>query len=114
MLGNELRLEAAVVVAWNGKGQRAGIALERLGAAAVAGVAAVVGDGCMLVVAQVNRQFGLQRALHDGLGELLENVVFAEQVFRFLVIGLQTVDQVGLYYVAFGHIFPCRRQCPAK
>jgi hypothetical protein len=48
MFGNELRLEAAV-----------------------AGVAAFIGHGFMLVVAQVRSQFGLPRTLHNGLGELL-------------------------------------------
>jgi hypothetical protein len=55
---------------------------------------------------EVGGQFGLQGAFHDRLGELLENPVLANQVFRFLLIGEQQIDQVGLGYFAFGHIFP--------
>jgi hypothetical protein len=66
-----------------------------------------------LFVAKVKCQFGLQRALYNRLGKLLENAVLADQVFRLLVIGKQQVDQVRQYYFAFGHVFPYGRQCPA-
>jgi len=103
MFGNELRLEAAVTVPWDIDRQRTKITLERLGAAAVTGVAAVVDHRFMLVVTQVNRQFGLQCTLHNGFGQLLEYPVLTKQVFRFLVISQQSINQVGLYYFAFGH-----------
>jgi hypothetical protein len=114
VFGNQLGFERAVAVTRDGDGQGAEVALERLGAAAVAGVAVIVGNRFMLTVAQVNSQFGLQSPLYNGFGELLENAVLTDQVFRFLVIGQQTVDQVGFYYFAFGHVFPWRRQSPAK
>lgn len=59
LFGNQLRREAAVAVAWNIDGQGTEIALERLGAAAVAGVAAFIAHRFMLVVAQMDSQFGL-------------------------------------------------------
>jgi hypothetical protein len=42
MLGDDLRLERALAVAWNLDRQRAEIAFQRLGAVAVAGVGAIV------------------------------------------------------------------------
>ena len=51
MFGNELRLKAAVAVMRYLDGQGAEIALEGLSAAAVARVAAIVGDGFVFVVA---------------------------------------------------------------
>lgn len=74
-----------------------------------------LGDDDLIAIEplRLDSQFGLQGALHDGLGKLLQNPVLADQVFRFLLIGKQKIDQVGLYYFAFGHVFPCRRQCPA-
>src|SRR6478672_2617704 len=45
----------------------------------------------------------VQCTLHNGFGQLLEYPVLTKQVFRFLVISQQSIDQVGLYYFAFGH-----------
>ena len=93
MLGDELGLKAAVAVAWHFDGQFAEIALEGLLALAVAGVAAGVGHGFMALVAQVFGQFGVQRLLHEQLGQLLEQAVLANQVFRLLVVGQQAGQQ---------------------
>ena len=64
----------------------------------------------MLVVIQMGSQLGLQCALHDGLGEQLQNPVLSDQTFRFLVIGVKNINQVRLCNCAFG--YPCRRQWP--
>jgi hypothetical protein len=48
---------------------------------AVAGVGAVVADGSALVVAQVVRHFDLQGALDQHLSQLLQQAIFANQVF---------------------------------
>lgn len=42
------------------------------------------------------------------LGALLQDAVLTDQVFPFLVIGEQQIDQVGLCHFAFGHIFSLR------
>ena len=75
MLGDELRLEAALPVARDFYRQFAEFALERLAAGAVAGVTRQVGDGFMLAVPEVRGHLGLQGALYNGLGELLEQAV---------------------------------------
>jgi hypothetical protein len=71
MFGNELRFEAAVAVPRNLKGQAAEIALERLGATAVACVAGFVGNRFVLAMSQMLSKFCLQRTFHNRLGELL-------------------------------------------
>ena len=71
MFGDELRFEAAIAISGNLDRQSAKIALERLGTTAVTCIAAVVGNGFMLVVAQVHSQLGLQGSFNNGFGELL-------------------------------------------
>jgi hypothetical protein len=39
--------------------------------------------------------FDLQGTLNKHLGELLEQAIFANQVFRFLVVGKQAVRQLA-------------------
>lgn len=65
MLGDELRLEAAVTVSGNLDGQFTELALERLLALAVAGIVGNVGHRSVTVVAQVLGQFGLQSLLDE-------------------------------------------------
>src|SRR5476649_1185051 len=72
VLDDDLRLERPLAVAGNVQRQRAEIALEGLGAMAVAGVGGAVGHLAALVVAQVAGHLDLQGALHQHLGELLE------------------------------------------
>jgi hypothetical protein len=48
---------------------------------------------------QVFGHLGFERALHQSLGELLEQAVFANEVFGFFVVSQQAVDQ----FVAYGH-----------
>lgn len=78
------------------------IALEGLGAMAVAGVAGAVGYLAALIMAQVIGHFGLQGALHQHLGELLEQIVFADQVLRLLVVRQQAVGQFEQFGIGLG------------
>ena len=87
VLGDQLRLEGAVPVAGNFNRQMAEVAFERLLALAVAGVASSVGDQFVLAVAEMLGQFGIERLLDQQLGQLLEQAVFTNQVFWFLVVG---------------------------
>lgn len=76
------------------------VALERLPTFAVAGVASGVGNQFVLAVTKVLGQFGIQRFLDQQLGELLQEAVFANQVFGFLVVG-QQAGQEGFRDVVF-------------
>ena len=102
MLGDELGLKAAVAVAWHFDGKLAELALEGLLALAVAGVTAGIGHGLVAFVTQVFGQFGVQRLLHQQFGQLLEQAVLANQVFRLLVVGQQTGQQFLRYFVLLG------------
>jgi len=93
VLGDELRLEAAVAIARNLDGELAEFTLECLFAFAVAGVARRIGDGFILAVTKMRFHLGIQRTFDQCLGELLEQAVLAYQVFRFLVVSQQAVDQ---------------------
>ena len=53
----------------------------------------------MLAVAKVVGHFGFQRALHQLLGELLEQPVLADEVLGLFIVSQQAVDQ----FVAYGH-----------
>lgn len=82
------------MVARDVDGQFAKLALDCLAVLAVTGVAGCVGDGIVLGVAQMAFHVGLQGALDDGLGDLLEQAVFvADQVFGFLIARHQAVNQ---------------------
>lgn len=89
VLGDQLGFEGALAVAPHLDGQFAELALERLPALAVASVAAGVDLRFVSVVAEVLGQFGVQRLFYQQLGQLLEQAVLADQVFRFLVISQQ-------------------------
>ena len=55
-----------------------------------------------LVVAQVVCNHDLQGALHQHLGELLEQAVFADQVLGLLVVGQQAVGQFEQLWIGLG------------
>ena len=103
-------------------GQLVKIALERLGAVAVAGVGSVVGHSAALVGAEVAGHFHLQDTPDQHLGRLLEQAVCADQDFRFLVVGELAVSQfdavgIGLDLLgAFATVIisPCGRQFPVR
>jgi len=104
VLGDQLRLEAAVAIARDLEWQLAELALERLAAASVAGVAGCVGDRLVLVVTEVLGHLCIQCPLHQQLGQLLEQAVLANQVFRLLVVGQQAAEQlVGYLVLAWAH-----------
>jgi hypothetical protein len=101
LLRDQLRLEAAMAVTGHFDRQRAELALEGL---AVAGVAGGVGDRLVAVMAEVLGHLGVERLLHQQLGQLHEQVVFADQVFRLLVVRQQAGQQlVGYFVLAHAH-----------
>ena len=102
VLGDELGLEAAVTVAGHLDGQLAEIALEGLPALAVAGVATGVGNRLVAFMAQVLSQLSVQSSLDQQLGQLLEQAVLADEVFRLLVVGQQAGQQFFGYVVFLG------------
>ena len=55
----------------------------------------------MLLIAQVRGQLGLHSSLHDRLGELLQQAVLTDDVFRLLVVRQQLVQ----YFLVDGHRF---------
>ena len=57
--------------------------LEGLPALAVAGVASVVGHRFVALMAQVLGQLSVQGSFDQQLGQLLEQAVLADEVFRF-------------------------------
>lgn len=71
VFGDNLRLEGAGTISRDLNEQGAKVALEHLLAAAITGIAGLVGDQLVLAVAVVIRHFGLQHPLHQGLRELL-------------------------------------------
>ena len=107
VLGDELRLEAAMAVAWHFDGQFAELALEGLLALAVAGVASGVGHRLVAFMAQVLSQLSVQGSLDQQLGQLLEQTVLADEVFGLLVVGQQARQQVFGYVVFLGAHCAC-------
>jgi len=101
VFGDDLRLEGAVAIAWNFNRQLAKVALQRLFALAVAGVAGRIGDGLMFVVTEVFGHFGFEGFLDQQLGQLLEQAVLADQVFGFLVVA----EQLGNEFIGDGVFF---------
>ncbi len=70
---------------------------------------AALATGSILAVAQVVGHLGLQRPLHQGLGELLEQPVLANQVFRLLVISQQgSIRSAGRAFFSTVIIAPCK------
>ena len=99
VLGHDLRLKAGVPITGDINGQLAKVAFEGLFAFAVAGVASGVGHAGVFGVAQVLGHLGLQGPLDQALGQLLEQAVFSDEVFRLFVASKKLVDQ----FVAYGH-----------
>ena len=99
VLGHDLRLKAGVAVTWDIDGQLAKVAFEGLFAFAVAGVASGIGHVGIFGVAQVLGHLGFQGALDQTFGQLLEQAVFSDEVFRLFVASEQLVGQ----FVAYGH-----------
>src|SRR5205085_11487673 len=58
-----------------------------------AAVPAVVPRSIVLLVAQMFRQLHVQRPFQDCLGYLLQQAVFANYVFRLLVVGQQLFNE---------------------
>ena len=77
---DDLRLEGAVAVAGHGYLHRADVGRHRLGACAVAGVAAVLTRGVVLVTAEMVGDLALQGGLQQPLGQLLEQSALAGQL----------------------------------
>ncbi|MCY1451775.1 hypothetical protein D9M71_686570 [compost metagenome] len=94
LLGHQLRLEQRLAVTRDGQRQFAEIALEGFVAVTVTGITAGVDDRSTLAMPQVLGHLGFQRTLDQHLGELLEQAVFANQIFRFLVIDQQAVGEL--------------------
>lgn len=99
LLGHHLRLEQRLAVTRNGQRQLAEIALEGFVAVTVTGITASVDDRSTLAMPQVLGHLGFQRTLDQHLGELLEQAVFANQIFRFLVIDQQAVGELDEFRV---------------
>ncbi len=67
----------------------------------------------MLIVAQVVGQLSIQRTLNQLLGQLLEDAVSTDQVFRILVVGQELIQQLvgdGMLRLAHG-VSGSERQC---
>ena len=80
------------------------LALERLATAAVTRVANGIGDRLVLVVTEMLGHFGIERLLHEQLGQLLQKAVLADQIFRLLVVGQQRGQQLlGYFLLACSH-----------
>jgi hypothetical protein len=76
-----------------------GLAFDLEGADAIAARVALsggahrIGHAVIFGVAEVLGHLGLQGSLHPSFGELLEQAVLANEVFRCLVVSQQAVDQ---------------------
>jgi hypothetical protein len=69
--------------------------LEGLPALAVARVAGTVAGGIVFGVAQVVGQLGVERTLDNSLGQLLQQALLTQDVFGFLVVLEQLIEQLG-------------------
>jgi hypothetical protein len=85
----------AVVInqGWSFNGQFTKVALERLLAVAIAGIARFVGNQLVLALTQVVRYLGVQDPLDQRLGQSLQEAALAYQVFWFFVVRQQCVNQ---------------------
>jgi hypothetical protein len=114
ILGPDLRLKAGMSVTGEVDGQLTKAAFERLFAFAVGGVASGVGNAGFLGVAQVLGHLGLQGMLDQALGQLLEQVVYSDEVFRLFVASEELVVQFVTYgyvssFLMFGSFLPYYR-----
>ncbi|KXB32585.1 hypothetical protein AT959_02580 [Dechloromonas denitrificans] len=92
VLRNQLRLERAVAITGNLNGQFAELTLQGLPALAVAGVAGRILHRLILAMAEVVGHLRFQRLLDQQLGQLLEQPILANQVFRLAVVSQQAVQ----------------------
>src|ERR1700683_1128099 len=67
---------------------------QRLGGLAIARVAAVVAGLVVLRVAQMIGHLGLHGSLQERFGELLQQPMLADNIFRALIVRQQFVNQV--------------------
>jgi hypothetical protein len=122
MLADDWRRQRALSIARDIEQERAEIPFKRLGAAPVAGVGRVVGHLVALAVAEMAGHLGFPGALDQHLGQLLEQAVFADRVFRFLVVGKRAVRQLDrfrsglgpLAALCYGHYFSLRAAVPCQ
>jgi hypothetical protein len=85
VLGHDLRLKAGMSVTGDINGQLAKVAFEGLFAFAVTGIASGISHAGILGVPQVLGHLRFQSALDEALGQLLEQAVLADEVFRFFI-----------------------------
>jgi hypothetical protein len=92
MLGNDLWFKATLPVTGDLDRQFAELTLECLVAYAISGVTGGIGNGFMFAMPKVGFHLGLQCALNDSLGKLLEQAMLANQVFGFLITSHKLVN----------------------
>lgn len=109
---NDLRNECAIPVTRHFNEQLTKLALELLAAKTVAGVASRVTDRPMPVVTQMVGQFGIQCPLDQLFGQLFEDAVRTDQVFRLLVVSKKLIQQLISNGVFLCHgVSGSMRQC---
>jgi hypothetical protein len=87
-LGDELRLETAGTVTRNRDLDLAVLRQDRLAAAPVAAIARSAAGRIALLVAEMFAQLSAERALDQGLLQLLEQPVVPGQVLRLLIVSV--------------------------
>ncbi len=85
-LADDLRLKGAAAIARRLQRHFSEIALQRFGSRAVARVAAVIAGRVVLLIAGMLGHLSLHGALQQRFGQLLEQTVFANDVFWLLVV----------------------------
>ena len=103
-LGDEPRRKTALAITRHLQGQRPRVRLYGLGTRAVAGIALRTAVADMRRIAQVGRQLGVQRPLDHPLGELLEQAVLAQDVFRVRRVFEQFIEQRVVFRLGTGHL----------
>jgi hypothetical protein len=98
---HNLRLEAGLAITWHRTVDFAKVTFQFLFTGAIAAVTTAIAHRIVLFVAQMRGQFGFHRTLDQGLGQLLEQPVFAHDVFRLLVVGQQLVNHVFVDFHGF-------------
>src|SRR3982750_4718742 len=91
---HDLRLETGMAIARHREVDFAKVAFELLFARAIAAVTAAIARRIVFLVAQVGGPLGFHRPLDQSLGQLLEQPVFAHDIFRLLVVGEQLVEDL--------------------
>src|SRR6202044_669135 len=91
---DDLRLERTVAVPRRLQRQLPEVAFQRLSGLAIARVAAVVAGLVVLRVAHMIGHLGLHGSLQERFGELLQQSMLADNIFRLLIVRQQFVNQV--------------------